>query len=273
MTQIKDISVVKTLAGDNDWLVLQSSTGITYRILKSNLIPINAGNNNIDLSGLSEIFELTDTDFLIAQTSTGTFKINKNSIGLTTYLKWLLTETSGTTAIDSSINNRNGIFSNVSLSANGAILNGSNSLIYANTNLSQLSPLAVRIDIKTTTTQSAGIWEFRNTQDVSGGTYAPGLRMNAGKIYAYGYPNSSANSSLSYNDNSWHRILAVFDQNRIRLFADKIKIIDISGAALPVFTGYFSIGYGKTLGYFNGQVKNFQVWNSTLTDAQGISLS
>lgn len=38
MTQIKDVSIVKSVAGDTDYLVLQTQLGATYRITKSDFL-------------------------------------------------------------------------------------------------------------------------------------------------------------------------------------------------------------------------------------------
>ena len=271
MTQIKDLTIIKTAAAAGDWLVLQAATGETYRIKKSDLII-----DNINLATLPEVLELVETDFVIVQTSSGTARINKDSVTLKPWLKWSLSETSGTTAIDSSVNGRNGTYSNCSPSADGTVLSGTNGLIYVNTSTVQLSPVTIKLDFKTTSTVASGLWEFRSTQNISGTDFTPALRMsNTGKLLVYGYPSGTGFTTNSYNDGNWHTALAVIDANRIRLFVDKTKIIDVAAVALQSFTGFYSVGYSKGGGYgfFNGTVKNFQIWNQTLTDIQGVKLS
>jgi hypothetical protein len=278
MGQIKNLGITKTEAANDDWLVLQSQTGETYKILKSNLI--SGALATSDLSALTEIFELGENDFLIVRTVNGTFKIKKSAfltpvapVTPDSFLHWSLLENSNSAVPDISGSNRLGTIFNAISTSEGTIFNGIDSLVYTNNGFDQLSSLTIKIKFKTTSTNTQGIWEFRDTQDTSGGSFSPGLRLNSfGNLYLYGYPSSSPETAFSYNTGNFYTALAVLDPDRIRLFVDQVKVIDVSGNTLQPFFGFLSIGYGKTVDYFNGTVKDFQVWNSTFTDAEGVNL-
>lgn len=271
--QIKDLVITKTFAEDGDFFVLQNpNTNETYKISKSNLIKTD----QTDFSALPEVVELGETDFVVVQSGSNSAakKISKQNLSLSTYLKWGLKDTSGNTVIDISNNGRNGTYNNCILNADGVVLNGTNSIIWTNNSFTQLNPLVVKVAFKTNVSKSQGLWEFRDTQNTSGGSYSPALKISSsGKLSIYGYPNGTRDSSLSYHDNQWHLTICAFESNRIRLFVDQVKILDVPGSALQSFTGFLSLGYSKTTNYFSGSLKDFQVWNSTFSDTQGIQFS
>lgn len=272
MTQIKDLAIVKTLADDNDWLIAQATTGETYRISKADLIPPQ---QTTDLSNLNEIYSLVGSDYLIIQQTDGLKKIKLSTFNLQDYFRWLFNETTGTVVNDASGNNRLGTYVNCALSADGVTFNGSTSRIYSNSSFTQFKPLSVKLSFKSSTPKACGLWEFRGTQDISSGTYNPTLRMDAnGKLFVSGYPGTGATSTNSYTNDNWHTALAVIDASRVRLFVDKVKVADTNATLQENFTGYMTLGFSKANnGYFQGMMKDFTVWNRTLSDEQGVELS
>lgn len=236
MSQIKQLTV-QTSSDDNDYLILQNPvTGKTYCITKANF-----------LAGLSS-----------------------SSSAISTWCALLLTETSGTTAVDSSGNGRNATYVNCSLSSNGVTLTG-NSRISLNSSHGALSVMSIGIDFKTDFSFSQGLWEFRASQDLSSGTFTPALIMNsAGNIGVYGYPSGSGYSSGSFKDNNWHKCIAILSNSNIKIIVDKTKILDVSANPITAFNGFFSIGATRANGNFNGQIKNFRIWNQDIGEGTAI---
>ncbi|BAZ70559.1 hypothetical protein NIES4106_53540 [Fischerella sp. NIES-4106] len=243
MPQIKDIAILKNVAEDDDLLVMQNpTTGETYKITKADL-----------LAGLA-----TDT----AQSASTT----------STFLTWLLTETSGVLAKDSSSGSRNGLYVNTTLNDSGVTLDG-NGRIVSSLKLTAFNSFAVGLEFKTNTVSNQGLWEFRNSQDLSGGQYAPGLTMSSGQLNVYGYPSSSGYSSQSFNDNNWHKCITVLSTSNMKLYVDKTKILDVNGNPIQNFDGYFSVGATRSNGNFVGQLRNFRVWEYALSESECISYS
>lgn len=250
--EIKDVSVEQTVAKSTDYLILQDpETGITYKIRKANF-----------LAGISTpVIPIIPT--------------------IPTYIYLPLIETTGIAAIDISGNTRNATYVNTTLNVNGSILD-SNSRISLDTSMDALSILSIGLEFKTASNSNQGLWEFRASQDLSSGVFTPALTMNvSGKLGVYGYPSGSGYVSQmnedgtfhSYNDNVWHKSIVVMSGNSIKIFVDKIKILDIISNPITAFIGFFSIGATRANGNFIGQVKNFRVWNSALSDSQAADLS
>jgi hypothetical protein len=242
MPQIKNVSITKTIAEDADLLILQNpTTGETYKITKADF-----------LAGLT------------AQPSTPQ---------IPTYINLPLTETTGNIASDTSGNNRNGIYVNASLTANGAILNGNSRISLANSHPA-LNPLSVGLQFKTNSNSNQGLWEFRASQDLSSGTYTPALMMNQnGQIAVYGFPSGTGYTTQTYNDNVMHTSIIVMSANVVKVFVDKVKILEANANPITGFEGFFSIGATRANGSFTGQVKNFKVWNLALNDNEATQYS
>ena len=229
--------------------------------------------------------ELKDADFLVCQDSADnaykkiTLESLKQYIGqpsvpqLPEYLNLPLIETSGNTAFDTSGNNRNASYVNCTLNSEGVVLNG-NSRVSLNSSHSALSNFSCLIEISTSGAVDQGIWEFRNTQNLSGGSYAPALIMNSsGNVRVYGWPSGSAFTTEAFNDGTFHKILTVVNPSTIKLFINKEKILDSSANAVQNFEGYFTIGSTRSNGNFTGSAKNFKIWNFELTDEQAIDFT
>lgn len=245
MPQIKDVPIEKIAAEDGDYLIMQNpTTGETYKIKKINFLAgLSSGGSSTTLTPDS------------------------------TFIHLLLTETSGTTASDTSGNNRNATYVNSTLNSSGVTLNGS-SRISLNNSHDALSTLNVGLEFKTSVNSDQGLWEFRQSQDLSSGTYTPSLKMNAsGNLAVYGYPSGSNYASQSYNDGNWHKSLIIMASGNIKIFVDKTKILDVNANPIYPFTGFFSIGATRANGNFTGQLKNFRVWDSALSEAQWVDFT
>lgn len=243
MPQIKDIAITKVIAENSDFLVMQNATtGETYKITKA--------------------------DLLAGFTSTPT-----PTPALPTYIFLPLLETSGSVAVDTSGNNKNGVYVGASLNANGVILDGSSRISLTNSH-NALNSLSIGLEFKTSQNANQGLWEFRASQDLSSGVFTPSLMMNSnGNLAIYGYPSGSSYTSQSFKDNAWHKSIVSMSGSSIKIFIDKVKILDINANPITGFTGFFSIGSTRANGNFAGQLKNFRVWDSLLTDTQSVELS
>lgn len=235
--EIKDISIEQLTAKDNDYLVLQDpDTGISYKITKSNLLAASVPI-------------------------------------IPTYINLPLIETSGTDAIDISGNNRNATYVNCNLNTSGVLLDGS-SRISLNSPNNALTALSVGIEFKTSSSFPQGLWEFRASQDLSSGVFTPALIINSsGNLAIYGYPSGSSYSAQSYSDNVWHKSIVAMSNNSIKMFVDKVKILDINANPITAFSGFFSIGSTRSNGNFIGEARKFRVWDFVLSDSQLTELS
>lgn len=196
------------------------------------------------------------------------------------YLYWRFGESSGIGATDSSGNNRNGIYNNVTLGEPSSItndptnksitLNGTNSKVYTSNAFSALTTFTFGIRFKTST-PSQGLIEFSNSQNPSQ-TYCPSLYIDGvGKLvfYTYGGAFIEITSPNSYNDNLWHSAIAVLSSSGMKLFVDGVLVANSNNTLTESYVGYWAVGFSNRNGrYFNGSLDEFFVNNVALSDAR-----
>ncbi|MEH2009994.1 LamG-like jellyroll fold domain-containing protein [Nostoc sp.] len=241
----------------------------------------DASNYVLMLDDENNIFRITKANLLAGLSSGSSDSGSGSSSGTTptpdgTFIHLLLNETSGTTANDTSGNSKNASYVSCLLNANGAILDGVSSRISLNAPQDALTSYSVGIEFKTNANTLQGLWEFRASQDLSSGTFTPSLLMNsAGTLYVYGYPSGSPATSNSFNDNTWHKAIALLSNSSIKLYVDKVKVLDVAANPITSFSGFFTIGATKKDGasIFNGQVKNFRIWDHLLSESEAIAAS
>lgn len=242
-------TTIKTVAANNDYFIGIDVDGLLYKITKADLF-----------TGLTS--------------SSGSGGGNTGSSGsgntiIPTYINIPMLETSGIVASDSSGNSRHGTYTSLLLSSGGATFNGTSSRMSLNAAFDALPALTVSIDFKTNSNAAGGLWEFRASQDLSSGTYAPALILGSdGKLSLYGYPQSSAGTALSYNNNALHRAVASISNGSVKIFVDGAKVIDQAISPIASFTGFFTVGATRAGGYYSGLAKNFRVYNSLLTEQE-----
>lgn len=84
-------------------------------------------------------------------------------------------------------------------------------------------------------------------------------------------------SSGTYNDKKWHNVVDTYSNGVETLYIDGQLIATNTVSEVPQSTTFFTIGTANTIGwpdtnggwfYFDGQIANFQVYNSLLTQQQ-----
>ncbi|MEH2467519.1 LamG-like jellyroll fold domain-containing protein [Nostoc sp.] len=225
----------------------------------------------------SDYVLMIDSDGMLYQVSKVDFFLSNLPI----YINLPLIETTGTIARDISGNDLNATYINVLNNSDGKVFDGTGR-ISLNDSINALSILSIEIEFKSSSNSNQGLWEFRASQDLSSGTYTPSLIMSPnGQLSVYGYPSGSGYASRkhldgtfdAYNDGNWHKSIVVMSNNNIKIFVDKVKILDVNANPITPFSGFFSIGSTRANGNWIGQLKNFKVRNIALTDVQAISLS
>ncbi len=209
---------------------------------------------------------------------------------------WRLGEASGTTAHDSSVHGLDGTYgSGVTLGQPGAIGDGDNAasfdgtgngLVFENTQVNDPESFSIEAWFQTTTTSGGKIVGFGNQQSGDSSAYDRHIYMtNSGQLIFGvwdGFP-AIVESSNSYNDGSWHQVVATIDpSDGEALYVDGQLVashaVDGSGnygAAQP-FSGYWRVG-GDNIGgwpdqpssnYFQGDIDDVSIDAIPLSAAQ-----
>ncbi|MEO6734084.1 MAG: DUF2341 domain-containing protein [Ferruginibacter sp.] len=171
------------------------------------------------------------------------------------------------------------------IAANAYTFNGSSQ--YVSTTNSYVNPgnYSISIWFKTSTTTGGKLIGFGNAQTGQSTSYDRHIYMNnAGQIYFGVYTGSvvTLNSSLSYNDNTWH--LATATQSStvgMALYIDGALVGSNTGILTAQnYTGYWRIGYDNVTGwtstpssfYFNGALDDALIYHRALTSAEVTTL-
>ena len=168
-------------------------------------------------------------------------------------------ESSGTTALDSSGGGRNGTLSagvsrvGGSCATNGSpyvVANGTTGQITTPTSLQAPNTFTAQTWFRTTTTRGGVLFSFGNTQTSTPGQYDRHVYMtNAGKLVLGAYPGAvkTVTSPLSYNDNAWHLATATMSSAGMVLYVDGRAVAsDASVTSGEPFTGWWRVGSGNT---------------------------
>ena len=204
---------------------------------------------------------------------------------------WTLGESSGTAVYDMAGFNdataqagvTRGAAGPVSGDATTATTFDGNSDGYAATNSTMATTPSFSIEtwIKTSTNTGGKIVGYGNSNTGNSSSYDRHIYMdNSGHIYFGVYPGSAqvVSSSNTYNDGSWHYIVATLDQNTgMTLYVDGKRVAsNASVTSAQSYTGYWRIG-GDTLGswpsapsssYFSGTIGDVAIYPTALTLAQ-----
>lgn len=138
---------------------------------------------------------------------------------------------------------------------------------------------------KTTTSSGGYLIGFGNAATGSSSTYDRHIYMNnIGQLYFGVFPGSvvTVNSSLSYNDNSWHLVTATLSSTAgMVLYVDGVEVgSNTATLTAQNYTGYWRIGYGNLVGwtsqpsstYFNGTLDDALVYQRTLNASEVLTL-
>jgi N-acetylneuraminic acid mutarotase len=193
---------------------------------------------------------------------------------------WRLGESAGTTATDSSGNNRHGTYvATPTFNVAGALrgtsnkaitLNGSTQYVDLGSNAA-LNPTAattVEAWFKTTSAATMNIYRWRSS--------GVDLRINGGTLQGVVYNASTSallNSPRKYNDGKWHHAALTFDGTTVRLYVDAYLVASAALAG-PVF--YDTVTSGAAIGrdgnassgYWSGSLDEVALYGTALSLAQ-----
>jgi Concanavalin A-like lectin/glucanases superfamily len=216
---------------------------------------------------------------------------------------WPLSETSGTTANDSSPHGFNGVYEpGTTQGATGPItgsgdtataFDGHTGLVTAASpvSMSATQPFSVEGWFKSSTNTGGKLIGFGNSQSGTSSNYDRHIyMMNDGQL-VFGVYNSGVftiETPLAYNDGQWHYVVATFDPGTgMALYVDGQLIGTNSNKAAQPYTGYWRAGGDNLNGwnldpwgsnsqgttepygyYFNGTIGDIAVYPFALSAAQ-----
>lgn len=196
------------------------------------------------------------------------------------YLYYKFDETSGSTAADSSGNNRTGTFRGSGTTGGNAracsrdggsaiALNGSSGFVASPTSITGPTTFTVEIWFKTSTSRGGKLIGFGNAATGASTTYDRHLYLtNSGQIVFGVYVNGTKviTSPDTYNDNEWHLATATLSNGGMRLFVDGEQVASNPGvtSAEPA-SGYWRIGYDNLVGWPSNPTSAYLA--ATLDDA------
>lgn len=199
---------------------------------------------------------------------------------LNPHLYWRLGESSGTSVVDSSNNNRNGTYSgnitygvasSLSKDSNTAITcpDGSGRISIGNQTLS--SPISALVRFKTNSVSNLGLISFADNIVSGTASWNYIVSINAGKISFYCFDGGSKTieSPNAYNDGNWHTlVVTAINQGNMKLFVDGTLVASRGMGGLQVFNGFWTLGFSKygssTILGFIGSLDEFAIFNSEL---------
>lgn len=203
---------------------------------------------------------------------------------------WKLGEAGGSTAVDFAGKDDLTIRPGVSFGSSGAIngdsdtgasFNGTLDGVAANPTLAfRPNTFTAEAWVKTNTTVGGKIIGYGNTQTTVSADYDRHVYMDdLGRIFFGVRPGGSIgtriaiNSSLPYNDNQWHHVVATLGSNGMQLFVDGVLVAEKADTttAWP-FDGYWRIGGDNlsnwpsrpTSRYLNGQIDEVAIYPTVL---------
>ncbi len=158
---------------------------------------------------------------------------------------------------------------------------------YMSTAVSYVNPtnFSTSVWFKTATTTGGYLMGFGSTSTGSSISSDRIIYMNnAGQLYFGVKPSGvvTVNSSLSYNDNTWHLATATLSSTAgMVLYVDGVQVGNNSTTLTAQnYTGFWRMGYGNLSGwtslptstYFNGSLDDALVYQKTLTAAEVLSI-
>ncbi|HET9648570.1 MAG TPA: LamG-like jellyroll fold domain-containing protein, partial [Microlunatus sp.] len=198
-------------------------------------------------------------------------------------LFWRLAETSGTTAADVTPNQLPGAYSGgVTLNQPGVsgdaavTLDGVNGAVASNNTFSNPTTYAEELWFKTTTTRGGKLIGFGSSQFGGSGSYDRHVYMFDDGRLRFGVWTGQTNvidTSASYNDGTWHHLVAQQGSNGMQLFVDDQLVGTNPQTQAQGYTGYWRVGGDTTWGgnssnYFAGSIDDVAVYSKTLSQAQ-----
>jgi len=215
-----------------------------------------------------------------------------NDSGLVQYLGSIPGGTASTTLVDSSGNGNTGTAEGgvtlgaagpTTLGGNAISLDGSTGWVQTTNSYSDPEGYSAVAWFKTSTTTGGGIMGFTNVQ--GNGSYANRDRQiwidNSGHLVfgvynpSYEEVNSTQTTSKTYNDSSWHMVVAEIGSSGMQLWADGTEVASNgSVTSAQSYTGYWHLGWVSVSGswpdaptneYFSGSLSEMAIIPTQLT--------
>lgn len=195
-----------------------------------------------------------------------------------------LNESSGTTAVDSSGNSSNGVYSGTeTLGAPSPVAGSGGSAVTFDGNSGTMgsagpipgpSVYSEELWFKTTTTNGGKLIGFGNQQTGNSSSYDRHVYMdNSGQLTFGTYTGvmNTITSPNGYNDGQWHYVVASQGSDGMKLYVDN-QLVGSSGVTgQQAYNGYWRVG-GDTSwaasNYFAGTIDEAAVYSSVLTPTQ-----
>jgi signal peptidase I len=205
------------------------------------------------------------------------------------FLYYRFGETTGTSAADSSVNDRTGTLhggathvagSCTSSSSPALTLDGSTGYISTPTPVSSPEVFSLEMWFTTTTTTGGKLIGFGTAQTGTSSQYDRHVYMTDSGHLVFGVYVSGTDtitSPLAYNDGNWHHMVATLSNTGMKLYVDGTEVASNSGIAEgEPDTGYWKIGYDNLSGwptaptsyYFKGTIDDAAVYSTALTASQ-----
>jgi PKD repeat protein len=196
---------------------------------------------------------------------------------------WRLGDTSGPIAKDTTSNEANGIYSGgVTFGTAGGVsgttdtavtLNGVDGAVAAGVPVSNPTVYSEELWFKTTTTQGGKLIGFGSSQTGLSGAYDRHVYMfDDGRLRFgvwTGFTNV-ADTSQSYNDGTWHHMVATQGADGMKLYVDGVLAASNPQTESQAYDGYWRVGGDNTWGgnssnYFAGSIDEVAVYSTAMT--------
>lgn len=195
-------------------------------------------------------------------------------------LFWRFEETTGTTAADSGRSQNAGTYrSGVTLGGAGAVaggkaagFDGSDDVVFSNTQFSNPTVFSTEAWFKTTTTSGGKIIGFGNAQQGESGSYDRHVYMLDNGRLVFGVWTGQQNNietAASFNDGDWHHVVATQSGDGMRLYVDgELQGTNPQTQAQP-YDGYWRVGgdsrWAGSSNYFRGTIDEVAVYGYELS--------
>lgn len=196
-------------------------------------------------------------------------------------LYWRLDETGGTsTAVDANGGGIDGTYYNGVVqgvpsdvvAGNGAAqFDGSDDLVSSNTNFNNPTVYSIEAWFKTTSTRGGKIVGFGRAQTGSSGSYDRHVYMSADGRLNFGAYNGNTNvatSAASYNDGTWHYVVATMGANGQMLYVDGALVGTHPNTQSESYVGFWRVGGDNSWSgdpYFSGSIDEVAIYSKALS--------
>ncbi len=212
----------------------------------------------------------------------------QDSYGATVYndnptLFWRLNDSSGPAIADSGVNRQPGVASGgVSYGTSSPVapgtadsFNGSDATISSTKAQAGPSTYSEELWFNTTTSSGGKLIGFGDQQSGRSGNYDRHVYMeNSGQLTFGTYTGqlNTATSPNSYNDGSWHYLVATQGSDGMKLYVDGAVVATNAQTGAQSYNGYWRVGgdsdWGGDSAFLNGSIDEVAVYPTALTAQQ-----